>query len=604
MEWDTPQTEDWTAGWDSHLDPRSDSAKTPKQPNLRRRPTDAPKLPFDWSSQWTGGTPKAPPLYPGAPEDQARGTSASGDGIEKTTATHRGRRGGKEAVPGTRAAKRDGASGQRESSLHQQPAEERDVAETAPSQEPGEANTARVAEELRQAASTREAEEVRGANVAQERETAKARLAEAICRADELRTAEDARLASAQVAYGVASMKRRAAQVDIHTAKEKDHVANVKLLGSARKARELSLVLEEARRLREEAERRETLAMREAADAMDAKMADEIEAKGTIQALRDAEHMFLLAQAEEAGVKRMYADITFHEDDAPGSSEDQSERTTGTSADPSPPEAAEAGEEEEYDEGLADSIRKQEELRRQEELDQAVKRMATLREEEMQWKEEEARKQKKAAKEARKREERERPEREKRAEDERHAQALKEQAARERQAREVREREERERLEAQRRREALRLATEKEIARCLERGRAFAGVRSLWNAPNAVAYFRQISLEFDTITFSESQPFTFESAPWPTLQYPGMLSLDDIDWNMVESFFQAAKKTLSLGVYKSLVEKSHKRFHPDRWSSRRLLATVYDETLRVQIEQAGNIVSQALTPLWLDARQC
>jgi hypothetical protein len=157
-------------------------------------------------------------------------------------------------------------------------------------------------------------------------------------------------------------------------------------------------------------------------------------------------------------------------------------------------------------------------------------------------------------------------------------------------------------LETQRRREALRLATEKEIARCLERGQAFAGVRSLslktsgrlkstrhsvpyeiaafgtkrllahtlgfadlayelrtsvnfarldvssvWNAPNAVAYFRQISLEFDTITFSESQPFTFESAPWPTLLYPGMLSLDDIDWNMIEPFFQAAKKTLFIG---------------------------------------------------------
>jgi hypothetical protein len=230
-------------------------------------------------------------------------------------------------------------------------------------------------------------------------------------------------------------MKRRAAQVDIHTAKEKDHVANVKLLGSARKIRELSLVLEEARWVREEAERQETLAMREVAGAMDAKMADEIEAKGAIQALRDAEHMFLLAQAEEAGVKRMYADITFHEDDVPGASEDQSARMTSTSADPSSPEAADfspntsheplpsfskAHEEEEYDEGLGDSTRKLEEIRPQE-LDQVGKRTATLSEEEKHRMEEEARKQKKAAKKARKREERERLKREEEPEEERHA---------------------------------------------------------------------------------------------------------------------------------------------------------------------------------------
>jgi hypothetical protein len=177
-----------------------------------------------------------PSLHLDAPEDQARGTSGSGDGIGNATAARCGRRGGKEAVPGTRTTNWDVAGGQRGSSLRQQPAEEKDVAKTAPSQEPSESDTAWVAEELRQAASARDVKEVRKGNVAQERETAKARLAEALRRADELRTAEDARLASAQVAYGAASMKRRAAQVDIHTAKEKDHVANVKLLGSARKA--------------------------------------------------------------------------------------------------------------------------------------------------------------------------------------------------------------------------------------------------------------------------------------------------------------------------------------------------------------------------------
>jgi hypothetical protein len=435
MNWDIHQTEDWTAGWVNQPDPGSDNAKTPEQPNSRRHPTDAPELPADWSSQWTHETPNTPSLHLDAPEDPARGTSGSGDGIGNATAARRGRRYGKEAVPGARTTNWHVAGGQRGSSLRQQPAEEKNVAKTSPSQQPGKTDTARVAEELRQAASAREAEEVRQVNVAQERETAKACLAEAIRQADEPRGAEEARLALAQAAYGAASMKRRAAQVDIHTAKEKDHVANVKLLGSARKIRELSLVLEEARRVREEAERRETLAMQEVANAMDAKMADEIEAKGAIQALCDAEHMFLLAQAEEAGVKRMYADITFHEDDVPGASEDQSARMTSTSADPSSPEAADfspntsheplpsfskAHEEEEYDEGLGDSTQKLEEIRPQE-LDQAGKRTATLSEEEKHRMEEEARKQKKAAKKARKREERERLKREEEPEEERHA---------------------------------------------------------------------------------------------------------------------------------------------------------------------------------------
>jgi flagellar biosynthesis GTPase FlhF len=247
--------------------------------------------------------------------------------------------------------------------------------------------------------------------------------------------------------------------------------------------------------------------------------------------------------------------------------------------------------------------------------------MAAMRQEEERWKAEEARKRKAAqearerevAKEAREREERERREREKRAAEERRAQAEREKAERERLAqearerlrleREAREREKQERLEAQRRRETLLLATEKEVDRCRERDRAFAGIRFLWGAPNAITRFRQISLEFDTISFSETQPFTFESAPWPSLLYPGALSVDDIDWGMVEAFFQAAKRILPLADYKDLVEKSHKRFHPDRWRSRRLLVNIIDEELRGQIEKAGNVVSQALTPLWLAARQ-
>jgi hypothetical protein len=180
MNWDIHQTEDWTAGWVNQPDPGSDNAKTPEQPNSRRHPTDAPELPANWSSQWTYETPNTPSLHLDAPEDPAHGTSGSGDGIGNATAARRGHRYGKEAVPGARTTNWHVAGGQHGSSLRQQPAEEKNVAETSPSQQPGETDTARVAEELCQAASAREAEEVRQVNVAQERETAKARLAEAI----------------------------------------------------------------------------------------------------------------------------------------------------------------------------------------------------------------------------------------------------------------------------------------------------------------------------------------------------------------------------------------------------------------------------------------
>jgi hypothetical protein len=70
----------------------------------------------------------------------------------------------------------------------------------------------------------------------------------------------------------------------------------------------------------------------------------------------------------------------------------------------------------------------------------------------------------------------------------------------------------------------------------------------------------------------------------------------------VEGFVREFRNQLQLSAYKDLLEKTHRRFHPDRWSSRGLLATIFDEGTREEIREAGNIVSQAITPIWRQSK--
>jgi hypothetical protein len=103
---------------------------------------------------------------------------------------------------------------------------------------------------------------------------------------------------------------------------------------------------------------------------------------------------------------------------------------------------------------------------------------------------------------------------------------------------------------------------------------------------------------FDATKFSESDPLTFADVPWPVLHCPGSFSVEDVDWASVERFFEAIQAHLRGQDYKSIVEKSHRRFHPDRWKSRGLLKSVDGEEERGFLEVAANTVAQALTPLW------
>lgn len=243
-----------------------------------------------------------------------------------------------------------------------------------------------------------------------------------------------------------------------------------------------------------------------------------------------------------------------------------------------PDEEAEAKDEERRQAELAESIRKMKEIREREELD----RQEAL----------------KQAREKRKLEERQR-------EAERLAQEEKLREEMEERAREAEESLARSKQE-EARRQAYQEAHQQEQARCRARD-VMLMPSCLWTPwaiqkRHAVDRFKAVSIEFDEIVFRDTQPLTFESVPWPLIRPPLALTFDDIEWSAVEEFFQAAELLVDAAEYRSMVGKAHLRFHPDRWRARGLLLTVLDEDLRQRLEEAGNVVAQAITPLWLASR--
>ena len=248
-------------------------------------------------------------------------------------------------------------------------------------------------------------------------------------------------------------------------------------------------------------------------------------------------------------------------------------------------------------------IREEEEARMQEEIDrrnaleESIRKMKAMREqEEMERLEKERQARLKKELEKQRREEAERSARE----------------ARERRAREEverTERERRERLEEEARRQTqYKEAAARERSRCQTRDRTQWNIRDntasrqVWTARQSLSRFQVVCTEFDSIKFCDSQPLTFASVPWPLLRYPPLLTFEDIEWKTVEDFFSAAKLITSESEYKSIVEKTHRRFHPDKWRSRGILNSVLDEELRKRLEYSGNVVAQALTPIWLASK--
>ncbi|KIP03990.1 hypothetical protein PHLGIDRAFT_214007 [Phlebiopsis gigantea 11061_1 CR5-6] len=244
------------------------------------------------------------------------------------------------------------------------------------------------------------------------------------------------------------------------------------------------------------------------------------------------------------------------------------------------------------------------EARRREEIEVSVRKMKELREMEEKDRREKARREQEEREQRRRQEQLEREEAERRKKEaERKAREESERKLREEVER--KEREERERLEARTMRlHAYRLAAAKEVERCRKRDMKYNafGALSMWTHARSVQWFKDVSVDFDNIQFSRSQPLVFESVPWPMLIPPHKITLEDVEWGAVEAFFAAARLVVAAEVYKEFVEKAHRRFHPDRWRARGLLNTILDEDFRQQLETAGNVVAQAITPIWLQTK--
>jgi hypothetical protein len=122
-----------------------------------------------------------------------------------------------------------------------------------------------------------------------------------------------------------------------------------------------------------------------------------------------------------------------------------------------------------------------------------------------------------------------------------------------------------------------------------------------WTASRALDRYKVLCDSFDNAKFSQSEPLMFEDVPWPVLSRS--FSVEDVDWAAVERFFEAVKPHMRGDEYSGFVEKSHRRFHPDRWKSRRLLTSIADHGDRECMEVAANTVAQALTPLWRNLKE-
>ena len=176
---------------------------------------------------------------------------------------------------------------------------------------------------------------------------------------------------------------------------------------------------------------------------------------------------------------------------------------------------------------------------------------------------------------------------------------------RQREEAEARARAEQERLEAERERERARQAAAAEAEAEAAKRRAAQAQRARWargpwTSQRALERYRVLCESFDETAKPAS--LTFDDIPWPTLCAPFTFGPEDVDWAGVETFFRTVRGHMRAQDYRIFVEKSHRRFHPDRWSARGLLAVIRDDDARGMIKVAANTVAQALTPLWREAR--
>ncbi|KAG1862566.1 hypothetical protein DFJ58DRAFT_725404 [Suillus subalutaceus] len=228
-----------------------------------------------------------------------------------------------------------------------------------------------------------------------------------------------------------------------------------------------------------------------------------------------------------------------------------------------------------------------EEAMRQAELAESIRKMRELDRDRPLW--EEQRKKREAHERAEEQERQAKAEQRRRAEAERQRQQREEA---ERQARQVR-------AEAERRDAEERQRQEQRRFRQRQRQRWESGT---WTSHRALERYKVLSEEFDTAKFTPDQPIAFLDIPWPVLHHPSRLTVEDVDWSAVERFFATVKTSMRPQDYKDFVERSHRRFHPDRWRARKLWSAIRDDVERSCLEVAANTVAQAITPIWREVK--
>lgn len=101
-----------------------------------------------------------------------------------------------------------------------------------------------------------------------------------------------------------------------------------------------------------------------------------------------------------------------------------------------------------------------------------------------------------------------------------------------------------------------------------------------WTTKRALERYKMVCVAFDAKRYTLDDPLKFDAVPWPVLNAPSDLNIEDISWDAVEKFFAAARQHMKEADYRPFIEKSHRRFHPDRWRSRGLLRSILDESER------------------------
>ncbi|KAJ7462319.1 hypothetical protein B0H11DRAFT_2160178 [Mycena galericulata] len=164
---------------------------------------------------------------------------------------------------------------------------------------------------------------------------------------------------------------------------------------------------------------------------------------------------------------------------------------------------------------------------------------------------------------------------------------------------------ERERLHAQAKEEAQVRESEARARREKEkRQRNARFAQGPWTTQRALERYKTLCDIFDSTKFSQDDPLTFDVVPWPVLHSPVSFSVEDIDWAAVEGFFTAVKSHMRSQDFVSFVEKSHRRFHPDRWRSRGLLKGVTDEAERGCLEVGALTLLELVIPHFDDRFSC